>query len=240
MKKRHLLLSLLAFLSIAGWGPFFFLSSSSSNTSHEVIGSKAWIDQQTKIIISQADNLDPTVLKLGLTAYLKARKEGMDSKQMLTLIDYSKASSERRLWVIDLKHEKVLFNTWVTHGRNSGQNTVTSVSNDPSSLQTSVGVFVTADTYVGHNGYSLRVRGLERGFNDNAYRRDVVFHGAWYASGNIAKQRGTLGRSWGCMAVDQKTIGPLIETIKDDTVVIAYYPDRKWLRSSTFINGNVA
>jgi hypothetical protein len=236
MKTRNLLLFIFAFLSIAGWGPFFFLSSASSNVNNDAVGSSAWISQVTRVIISQADNLDPTVLKLGLNAYVKARHEGFDSKQLLTIVDYSKPSHERRLWVIDLRNERVLFNTYVAHGQNSGADRVTSVSNDPRSLQSSVGVYVTSETYTGHNGYSLRVRGLERGFNDNAYRRDVVFHGAWYAGADIAKQRGVLGRSWGCMAVDQKTIRPLIDTIKNNTVVMAYYPDRNWLRHSAYIN----
>jgi hypothetical protein len=139
--------------------------------------------------------------------------------------------------VIDLKNDRVLFNTWVSHGKNSGKVTTTSFSNDPGSLKSSIGVFLTTrDGYVGHNGYSLRLHGLEQGINDNAYRRSIVFHGAWYANPDSLKRYGCLGRSWGCPAVPENTIRPLINTIKNNTVVVAYYPDRNWLRMSNFLS----
>jgi hypothetical protein len=235
MKIRHILLFICTLVSITGWGPFFFLSSSSNKAKDEVPGSKKWIEQETKIILSQADNLDPLVLKLGLTAYLKARKQGLDSKQLLTLVDYSKPSNERRLWVVDLKTNKVLFNTWVAHGKNSGGVNATSFSNKPTSLKSSMGVFVTNETYEGHNGYSLRMDGLEPGVNDNALSRDIVFHGANYVSQNIAKVRGMLGRSWGCLALDRHLVKPIIDTIKNKTLVVAYYPDQHWLKTSPFL-----
>lgn len=235
MKSRYLLLLIFPFLSISGWGPFFFISSASKSAKDEIVGSTTWIEKETKIIISQADNLDPLVLKLGLTAYLKARKQGMDDKQLLTIVDYSKPSNERRLWVIDLKKNKVLFNTHVAHGKNSGGVNSTSFSNKPTSLKSSLGVFLTTETYEGHNGYSLRMDGLEPGINDNANSRDIVFHGAHYVSNEIAQNRGMVGRSWGCMAVDQRTIKPLINTIKDKTLVVAYYPDNHWLKTSKFL-----
>jgi len=97
-------------------------------------------------------------------------------------------------------------------------------------------VFVTRDTYFGGKGYSLRIQGLEKGINDNVLRRDIIFHGAWYASPQVAKERGMLGRSWGCLAVSEDTIKPLVDTIKNDTLVVAYYPDKQWLRNSTYLN----
>ncbi len=222
---------MLAFLCITGWGPFSFFS----NTSNQ-IGSKDWINQETKTINAQADNLDPAVLKISLTAYAKARAQGLDQKQLLTVIDYSKPSNERRLWVIDVKNTKVLFNTWVAHGKNSGALKATAFSNDARSLKSSLGVFVTENSYMGGDGYAMRIQGLERGINDHAYSRDVVFHGAWYAGADVAKTRGMLGRSWGCMAVGEDVIKPLVDTIKDNTVVVAYYPDPHWLSSSVYVN----
>lgn len=196
----------------------------------------SWIQDETKAITSQADNINPKALQLGLTAYLKASEQGLiDNDQVLTIVDYSKASSERRLWVIDVKNEKVLFNTWVAHGKNSGAATATSFSNQPSSLKSSLGVFVTDEIYQGKHGTSLRMQGLEPGFNDNALKRDVVFHGAAYASGDVAKSRGMLGRSWGCPAVAENIIRPLINTIKHKSLVVAYYPDKTWLKKSTFL-----
>ncbi len=235
MKIRYFVLCTMTTLAIAGWGPFFFLSNSAVKALHEAPGSKEWIDKETKIILSQADNLDPLVLKSGLTAYVNAQKKGLDEKKLLTIVDYSKPSNERRLWVVDLKNNKVLFNTWVAHGKNSGGRNSTSFSNEPTSLKSSFGVFLTSDTYEGHNGYSLRMQGLEPGVNDKAYSRDIVFHGAHYVSADIAKQRGMLGRSWGCMATDTHIIKPLINTIKNNTLVVAYYPDQHWLKNSAFL-----
>lgn len=231
MRHMRYILFLFAFLSIVGWGPFSFL------TNRYVPSGTPWIDQAVKTITSQATNIDPTVLKLSLTAYAKARALGMDNKGLLTIIDYSKPSTERRLWVVDLNKAKVLYNTWVTHGRNSGQLNATSFSNDPGSLKSTLGVFLTENPYVGGNGYSLRLIGLERGINDNAYRRDIVIHGAWYATENVARQYGQLGRSWGCPAVSANLARPLIDTIKGKTLLVAYYPDRKWLNRSPFLAG---
>lgn len=227
-----LILIFIFLLGIVGWGPFF----STQPTLDEPIGSPhVWINHQVKIIDAQASNLDPAVLKLSLAAYLKARQQGLDNKQLLTIIDYSKPSTERRLWVVDLKNEKVLFNTWVSHGKNSGKVQAKSFSNQPGSLKSSIGVFLTDEPYIGGEGYSLRIVGLEQGINDNAYRRDIVFHGAWYVDPNVIKKYGVLGRSWGCPAVSEDTVKPLINTIKDKTLVFMYYPDRHWLENSTFL-----
>jgi hypothetical protein len=229
MKLKHIVATFIL-LCISGWGPFY------SSLIEEPIGSAGWINQQIKIINAQATNLDPQVLKLGLQAYLKLRQQGLDDQQLMTIIDYSKPSTERRLWVVDLKHEKVLFNTWVTHGRNSGSMNPDSFSNQPGSLKSSLGVFLTdIDGYEGGNGYSLRLVGLEHGINDNAYRRDIVVHGAWYAHPNVIKKYGVLGRSWGCPAVSVETAKPLIDTIKKKTLVFVYYPDQNWLKRSNFL-----
>ncbi len=193
-KILHITLSSLVLLCIIGWTPFDIFSGAINN---EIIGSKKWIEKEAKLIHSQAENLDPKVLELGLTAYSKAREEGLDNKELLTIIDYSKPSTERRLWVVDVKNAKVLFNTWVAHGKNSGKVNATSFSNAPGSLKSSLGVFLTTnEPYIGNNGYSLRVQGLEAGINDKAYARNVVFHGAWYAAADVAKRNGLLGRSW--------------------------------------------
>jgi len=231
----RLLVFIVIFLSITGWGPFSSLTSASSTLS--TLKTKDWLAQEVKLINAQADNLNPEVLKLGLIAFLNAHQKGFDNKQLLTIVDYSKPSSERRLWVIDLKQAKVLFNTWVTHGKNSGELNATSFSNRSNSLKSSLGVFVTtAEAYTGQEGYSLRMIGLEPGINDNAYRRSVVVHGATYANPDVVKTYGMLGRSWGCLAVSDKLIKPLIETIKNNTLIIAYYPDATWLKKSSFLH----
>lgn len=187
-------------------------------------------------IKSKAPNLDPHVLELGLTAYVHAKEKGLNPNPILTIIDYSKPSAEKRLWVVDLNQEKVLFNTHVAHGKNTGSANATSFSNKPNSLKSSYGVFLTKETYTGHEGYSLRIEGMEPGLNDKVYQRNIVFHGANYVSETIAKTRGMLGRSWGCMAVSRNIIAPLINTIKSKTLIFAYYPDPNWLSSSAFLN----
>jgi hypothetical protein len=235
------LLFILLILCLVIWRPLSFSTKNANNiaaitTTTTVSAPTNWLEKTSQLILEHASNINPKVLKVGLTAYQKARDAGLDDKEVLTIIDYSKPSSERRLWVIDLKTGTVLFNTWVAHGKNSGDKNSTSFSNSPQSLKSSIGVYVTDEVYSGHHGSSLRVQGLEPGFNNNALKRDIVFHGAAYVGEDIAKSRGMLGRSWGCMAVAFNTIQPLIKVIKDHTLVVAYYPDQNWLKHSSFLS----
>lgn len=221
-------------LGVVGWGPFSFFYP----VNNEPIFSPQWIYREIQIIQSQANNIDPTVLRLSLLAYQKARREGLTNKTILTIIDYRKSSLVRRLWVVDLRQHRVLFNTYVSHGKNSGQENATSFSNQPGSLKSSVGVFLTTEQpYMGAHGYSLRLIGLEHGINDNAYKRAIVVHGAWYVNPQVIRQYGQLGRSWGCPAVSDRLARPLINTIKEKTLVFVYSNDSRWLHRSTFLTG---
>lgn len=193
------------------------------------------IDTQVKTLKAQAQNIDTKVLRLGLVAYKNAKAQGIAKKDLLTVIDYSKPSTAKRLWVFDLKNSKTLYNTWVTHGKNSGNNRATSFSNRSGSLKSSIGLFVTDRTYFGKLGYSLKIRGLERGFNSNAYDRAIVVHGASYANADIIRRYGRLGRSWGCPAVSHRLARPIINTIKNKSIIFAYYPDRRWLAHSQYL-----
>ncbi|OAI49919.1 hypothetical protein AYO45_06800 [Gammaproteobacteria bacterium SCGC AG-212-F23] len=228
---KKLVFFLSVFCITGWWGPFAFLDMLFGNNVDTPPGTQAWLNQEVSSITSQASNLDVNVLKLGLKAYLKARQEGLDAKQLLTIIDYSKPSTERRLFVVDLKKAKVLYNTWVSHGKNSGEIETRSFSNSPGSLKTSLGVFLTGEPYEGGNGYSLHLTGLEPGFNDKAYSRSIVMHGAWYVG------PGQRGRSWGCPAVSTSLAKPIIDTIKDRTLIFAYGRDPNYLRKSTFLTG---
>ena len=222
MKKIRYCLFLFAVIGLFGFSwPFDWLFVS---TNSEKFGTNNWVERQMQILKPRASNIDSKVLRLSLIAYAKAKQRGLtdDGKQLLTVIDYSKPSSENRLWVFDLKRGKALFNTYVSHGRNSGGLNATSFSNSPGSLKSSIGVFLTKQPYIGKNGYSLRLRGLEPGINDNAYNRSVVVHGQ-------------VGRSWGCPAVSDDLAKSLINTIKDNTLIVAYYPDRNWLSNSRFL-----
>ncbi len=234
MKKLFSTLFMFSLLGLVGWTPFSFLLAGSVTAEQ---GTPDWMNQEMRSIEAQADNIDQNVLKLSLLAYNHARERGIDSKGLLTIIDFSKPSTERRLWVVDLIKSRVLFNTWVSHGKNSGQLMATSFSNQPGSLKSSIGVFVTEEPYTGGLGYALRIRGLERGINDNAYRRSIVVHGAWYADPSIITQYGEIGRSWGCPAVKPDLVRPIVNTIKDNTLIVAYYPDQNWLSHSRFLAG---
>lgn len=183
-----------------------------------------------------APGVNPQVVNIALTALDCALKNGMTPARNLTLIDYSLVSTQKRLWVFDLVHGKLLFNEWVAHGKNTGEHVARHFSNTYGSLQTSLGLFRTKDTYIGANGYSLRMEGLEEGFNDKAMARAIVFHGAPYVDLKLAQKLGHLGRSYGCPAVRNGIARKVIDTIKGDQFLFSYYPDQHWLASSKFLN----
>ena len=146
------------------------------------------------------------------------------------------SSTATRLWVFDLATRRLLYAEQVAHGKYSGDNYTRSFSNEPGSLQTSIGLFRTSETYQGSNGYSLRLDGLEPGFNDRARERAIVMHGAPYVSDDSVQKLGRLGRSWGCPAVRASVARPLIDDLKDGQYVFAYYPDAEWLQRSALLS----
>jgi hypothetical protein len=178
------------------------------------------------------------VLDLALTATSCAAASGeIDAAPpTLTVIDYSLPSTEPRLWVFDLATGDLLFKELVAHGRNTGDNLATKFSNQMDSRQTSIGLFVTDDTYVGSNGYSLRLDGLDAGFNDRARDRAIVMHGAPYVDPQLAAAQGRIGRSWGCPALRTAIAAKVINRIRGGSVIFSYYPDQEWLQSSRFLN----
>lgn len=192
-------------------------------------------DTEAKLLSSKTKNLDPQVVKLALTAYKNAVKQGLTKQQVLTIVDYSKPSSEPRLWVIDLKTQRVLFNELVAHGKASGGNYAVSFSNAPSSNKSSLGTYITEATYNGKHGYSLKLAGVDKGFNDKVKSRAVVMHSAEYVSDQVVKETGRLGRSEGCLALNPAVTKPVIDTIKNGTVIFAYYPNPELLSESKFL-----
>lgn len=157
-------------------------------------------------------------------------------REVLTLIDFSLPSTTPRLYVFDMKALKLLFKSEVAHGRNSGDNYATSFSNKPGSYKSSLGFFLTGNTYQGKNGYSLKLKGLERGINDNAEARAIVVHGAKYANPTVCK-RGRLGRSLGCPALPEAMNKPIIDAIKGGSVLYIYATDQRY-RSQTHLLPN--
>ncbi len=158
--------------------------------------------------------------------------------QRLAVIDYSKPSTATRMWVFDLRNDRLLYAEHVAHGQGSGANFATAFSNREGSHQTSLGLFRTAETYHGGNGYSLRMDGLDPGFNDAARQRAIVMHGAPYVNPAAAQQNGRLGRSHGCPAVRSQVAREIIDTLKGGQFVFSYYPDPAFLRSSRMLACN--
>lgn len=182
--------------------------------------------------------IETDVLEMALGAASCAVTSGaVDAPETLTVIDYSKPSSERRLWVFDLKSKELLYEELVAHGQGSGANMATQFSNNDESHQTSLGLFVTRDTYVGKNGYSLRLDGLDRGVNDRARDRAIVMHGAPYVSESFVKANGRLGRSWGCPAISAAVAKQVIDRVKGGGLVFAYYPDAGLIKTSKYLGG---
>ncbi len=188
--------------------------------------------------LERPSTLSPQVLDLAMAAATCAQSRNLvDAPKTLTIIDYSLPSTEPRLWVLDLQTGHTLYQEVVAHGRGSGGNMATAFSNAADSHQTSLGLFRTEDTYVGQNGYSMRLNGLEPGVNDHARARAIVMHGAPYVDAAMAVAQGRLGRSWGCPALRPAVAKALIDRIKGGNLVFSYYPDKAWLSGSPFLSG---
>lgn len=195
--------------------------------------------QQLEIqkLSASAPTLNKGVIELALRAYTKAYEEGDVKRRGLTIIDYSVPSDEPRMWIFDMNTESLVFETYVAHGRNSGSGKVPDTfSNDMSSKKSSLGTYITEDTYIGRKGLSLNLEGLEKGLNSNAYNRRVVVHGAWYVEPDFIKKEGRAGCSWGCPAIAESLAKPVINAIKNGSVVFAYYPDSYFLSHSNYIS----
>ncbi len=156
------------------------------------------------------------------------------SKNIISIVDFTKPSSEKRLTIIDLDAEKVLYYTYVAHGKFTGENESEHYSNVPQSKKSSLGFYKTAETYNGKHGYSLRLDGLEEGINHNARSRAIVLHGANYVSEEFIQSHGRLGRSWGCPAVANELSQPIINTIKGGSCLYIFDNDVEYLENTKF------
>ncbi len=173
----------------------------------------------------------------GFDHLLKAGKISND--KIISIVDFSQSSNKKRLFVIDLNNYKVVFNTYVAHGVNSGKEFAQQFSNRAESFKSSLGFYETLQTYNGKNGYSLHLQGLEKGINDNADNRAIVMHGADYVSENLIHSQGYIGRSWGCPAVPEKLHKPIINKIKNGTCLFIYSPDKNYLVHSKILQDAV-
>ena len=183
-----------------------------------------------------APELNPQVLKSALSAMQCAVSSGASPAQNLAVIDYSQPSTARRLWIFDLRKKTLVLRDLVAHGQKSGENFATQFSNNEGSHQTSLGLCRTQESYQGANGYSLRMDGLEPGFNDSARDRAIVIHPASYVNPLWSQTQGRIGRSQGCPAVRPQIARTVVDKLKDGQFMFAWYPDQKWLQSSAYLN----
>ena len=204
---------------------------------------------ETKMVIREAtaiyysmnlskSGLNRKAFEYAWRGYHNLVKKGALSKtNVLSICDFTQSSSRKRLYVIDVKRKKLLFNTYVAHGMNSGTDYATSFSNRPESFKSSLGFFVTTKTYSGRNGLSLKVNGLEKGYNDLAAKRNIVLHGSDYIGADYLKNNGEMGRSLGCNVIPNDISPKIIKTIKNGSCFFVYHPTKKYLTESRVING---
>ncbi|MCW8797421.1 MAG: murein L,D-transpeptidase catalytic domain family protein [Prosthecochloris sp.] len=186
-------------------------------------------------------NLDYKTLQMAVSGYMRLRDNGvLGNNDVLTIIDYNKPSVRKRMFVIDVNNNRLLASSLVAHGKNSGQNMAMSFSNIPGSFKSSLGFFVTGQTYQGKHGYSLRLKGIERGINSNAETRNIVIHGADYVSEAFIKRHGRLGRSLGCPALPMGSSHRVIDLIKGGSCLFIYNGDDSYVYDSRLVKPDFA
>lgn len=183
-----------------------------------------------------AEGIGQDVFEYAVTGYAALKEKGRLLKtEYITIIDFSKPSNLPRLFLLNMETGKIIFKTLVAHGRNSGGLMAESFSNNESSLESSPGFYITDETYFGKKGYSLKLLGCEEGFNNNAYRRGIVMHGADYVSEDFIRKNGFLGRSHGCPAVPAQLNRKIIDVIKNGSCLFIYFPSKKYICGSRLL-----
>jgi len=182
--------------------------------------------------------LSRDIFDMAIKGLKKLESDGkLNNPNIVTIVDYSQSSNKKRLYVIDIKNKKLLFNTFVAHGRNTGEEYAKSFSNDEGSYKSSLGFYITEQPIIGsHTGFSLQIDGVEKGFNDHAARRAIIIHAAEYATENFIKKYGRLGRSYGCPSLPPEMNKPIIDAIKGGTCLFLYNSNRDYLSNSALLN----
>lgn len=218
---------------------FLLLIPAVNNARVPEIKSVGVVNEDMYSAVNLADSgLARTVFDLAIKGLRKLIAEGkLTNANLVTIADYSQSSNKKRLYVIDLRNKKLLFNTYVAHGRNTGEEYAKSFSNEIGSLKSSLGFYITENPIVGsHTGFALLIKGVEKGFNDHAIKREIIIHAADYATENFIKKHGRLGRSMGCPTLPPDLNKPIIEKIKGGTCLFVYNPDKKYICSSSLLN----
>lgn len=214
-----------------------FRNNARSSENYSIVKQPA-IDVYDSLKLGDA-GLSRAAFEYGMKGYNYLLSDGkIKNDSVISIIDFSLSSGKKRLFVIDLKHVNVLFNTYVSHGRNSGMESANEFSNVPSSYKSSLGFYITADVYQGKHGYSLKLEGEEAGINDNALSRGIVMHAAAYVNETIAAERGYIGRSEGCPAIPEADHKAIIEKIKDGSCLFIYSPDQFYITHSAIIKAS--
>jgi len=222
---------------ITGFLTFIFLTlactpqAAEKKTAHDS-DFNLWNDCQLENVMSYS------LFRNALTGYRHISH--LEKKDIITIIDFSKPSSENRFFVVDLKNRKLLFSCLVAHGKNSGDLYAASFSNEENSLKSSLGFFITGETYYGANGYSLKLDGIENGINNKAREREIVIHGADYVCQSFIARYGRIGRSWGCPALPEELAGKIINTISNGSCLFIYADDKFYLEHSVLIQQPIA
>lgn len=218
------------------------VKASESNSLNESARVESYISALYKQIdFTNYTRLSFTVFEKAMRGYINLKNAGKlnYAKEIITICDFNQPSVLDRLWVIDLANKKILYNTYVAHGQSTGESCAVEFSNKVNSHKSSLGFYVTTEPYKGDHGVSLRMEGLDEGFNDAAYKRDIVVHGASYVSDNYINSNQRLGRSWGCPAVPEELATPIIDCIKDGTCLFIYYPEPKYMATAYWLNKKV-
>lgn len=228
---------------------FYFLSSHASITPTMETSPASVLKKNTELVLEESHSLYETMKlqKIGLTmkafeyawkGYRHLLEKGkIENTAVISICDFSQSSRRKRLYIIDIQEKKVLVNTYVAHGRNSGGEYARSFSNNPESHKSSLGFYITGESYYGSHGLALKIEGLEKGINDKADERNIVIHGSDYVGEKFLSHNRFNGRSFGCPAVPSKQSNKIINTIKDGSCLFIYYPTKYYLTKSRIING---
>ncbi|MBC7848980.1 MAG: murein L,D-transpeptidase catalytic domain family protein [Chitinophagaceae bacterium] len=198
----------------------------------------AWVSSKKQLFDSlhlDELGLSRKVFEFALHGMDKLRRTDRIHSNIITIADFSKSSTEKRLFVIDLDTKEILYNTWVAHGKNSGKETANIFSNKVQSNKSSLGFYVTGSAYNGSNGYSMKLMGMESGFNSNAFKRAIVLHGADYVNTDYINSQGYIGRSQGCPAVMPEISAALIDSIKEGSCLFIYHPSSTYISRSSLL-----
>lgn len=222
--------------------PFYTVSANDykaceSKVEKPCAGFEQYIKSIYESIGLEKKGLDFKVFRYAIIGYYNLKKENtVMKKTIISIIDYCKSCNDARLYIIDLIEEKLLFHSLVAHGKFTGDIYAKHFSNEPGSLQSSLGFFVTGDTFSGEHGYSLYLEGMEGGFNDNARSRAIIIHGAYYVSRPFIKKYGKIGRSHGCPALPAGLHIRIIDTIEGGSCLFQFYDDENYIKKSAYLD----